>query len=313
MTWIISLFVAVVVSGVIFVVGRVTRNESATGTPGALRGLLLMVGAGALFLVWVGVSTVASSLRQVEAGHVGVVYQFGEIVSQKSEGLQFIAPWQTMKVASVQVQRKTFENLEAFSKETQDISVTVAVNYSVAPAKVQNLYRTVGVNWFDVLVQARLNNFLKEEMVKYETTEIAPNREKIRNDVRLRLASELAPFSVTVTDLLIENIDFRPEFKSAIVAKQVATQDALREQEKIKQRKAEADQAIETAKGEAESTKLRAQGQADANRLLAASLTPEVIQFQAVQKLSDKIQIAIIPSGQGIIIDPATLLAGKKP
>ena len=313
MPWIISLFVAVVVCSVIVFVGRVTRHESGAGTPGALRGLLLMIGAGALFVLWIGISTVASSVRQVEAGHVGVVYQFGEIVSQKSEGLQFIAPWQTMRVASVQVQRKTFENLEAFSKETQDISVTVAVNYSVAPAKVQDLYRTVGVNWFDVLVQARLNNFLKEEMVKYETTEIAPNREKIRNDVRLRLASELAPFSVTVTDLLIENIDFRPEFKSAIVAKQVATQDALREQEKIKQRKAEADQAIETAKGEAESTKLRAQGQADANRLLAASLTPEVIQFQAVQKLSDKIQIALIPSGQGIIIDPATLLSGKKP
>ena len=121
------------------------------------------------------------------------------------------------------------------------------------------------------------------------------------------------PFSVTVTDLLIDNFDFRVEFKNAIVAKQVATQDALREQEKIKQRKAEADQAIETAKGEAESTKIRAQGQADANRLIGASLTPEVIQFQAVQKLSDKIQIALLPSGQGIIIDPATLLAGKKP
>ena len=91
MPWIISLFVAVVVCGVIFFVGRVTRNESGAGTPGALRGLLLMVGAGALFVLWIGVSTVASSVRQVEAGHVGVVYQFGEIVGQKSEGLQFIA------------------------------------------------------------------------------------------------------------------------------------------------------------------------------------------------------------------------------
>ena len=313
MPWIISLFVAVVVCGVIFFVGRVTRNESGAGTPGALRGLLLMVGAGALFVLWIGVSTVASSVRQVEAGHVGVVYQFGEIVGQKSEGLQFIAPWQTMRTASVQIQRRTFDRLEAFTKESQDIFLTMTVNYSVAPGNVQTLYRDVGVNWFDVLVGPRLNNFVKEETVKYDATQVAPNREQIRGEIRRRLALDLAQYSVTVTDLLIENLDFRDEFKNAIVAKQVATQDALREQEKIIQRKAEADQAVATARGEAESTKIRAQGQADANRLIGASLTPEVIQFQAVQKLSDKIQIALIPSGQGVIIDPTTLLGTLKP
>ena len=313
MPWILSLFVAVIVCGGLFVVGRVTRSESDKGSPGALRGQLIMIGAGALFAVWIVISTLVSSVRQVEAGHVGVVYQFGEIIGQKSEGLQFIAPWQTMRTASVQVQRRTFEQIEAFTKETQDVFLSVTVNYSVSPAAVQDLYRRVGVNWFDVLVQSRLNNFIKEETVKYDAVEIGPNREKIRSDVRTRLAADLATFSVTVTDLLLDNVDYRQEFKTAIVLKQVQTQDALREQEKIKQKKAEADQQIETAKGEAESTRLRAQGQADANKLLAASLTPEVIQFQAVQKLSDKIQIALLPAGQGVIIDPTTLLSGKKP
>jgi len=42
--------------------------------------------------------------------------------------------------------------------------------------------------------------------------------------------------------------------------------------------------------------------------LLSESLTAEVIQFQALQKLADNIQIALLPSGQGLIIDPATLL-----
>jgi hypothetical protein len=44
--------------------------------------------------------------------------------------------------------------------------------------------------------------------------------------------------------------------------------------------------------------------------LINDSLTPLLIQFQAVQKLADNVQIALIPSGNGIIIDPATLLAG---
>jgi len=109
-------------------------------------------------------------------------------------------------------------------------------------------------------------------------------------------------------DLLIENIDFRQEFKTAIEQKQVATQEALRQQQLIEARKAEAQQQIETARGSAESVRIAAEAQAEANRLLAASLTPEVIQFQALQKLSDNIQIALLPSGQGIIIDPSTLL-----
>ena len=142
---------------------------------------------------------------------------------------------------------------------------------------------------------------------------VGPNREAIRRAVQQRLSNELGPYSIQINDLLIDNIDFRPEFKQAIEQKQIAAQDALREQEKVKQKQFEAEQAVETAKGEANATRERANGQADANRALAASLTPEVIQFQAIQKLGDNIQIALIPSGQGVILDPATLLGGIKP
>src|SRR5690606_7738015 len=107
-------------------------------------------------------------------------------------------------------------------------------------------------------------------------------------------------------DLLIDGIDFQTEFKLSIEAKQIATQDALREQERVRQSQAEADQQIELARGDAESVRIRAEGQADANRAIGASLSPEVIQFTAVQNLADNIQIALVPSGEGIIIDPTT-------
>ena len=67
---------------------------------------------------------------------------------------------------------------------------------------------------------------------------------------------------------------------------------------------------VARAKGEAEARVLRAQAQAEANRLLDESLTPKVIQFLAIDKLAPTIDIALIPSGQGIILDPATLLGG---
>lgn len=313
MTWVVSMILALGICGAVFFVGRVARSGASSNSPERFRGTIAMVAAGVLFALWAGLHTVAASVKPIEAGHVGVVYQFGEIVGQKDEGLQFIAPWQSMKTASIRVQRQRFENISAFSKETQDVFITVAVNFSVSKDQVQTLYRQVGPNWFDVLIEPRVANFLKEETVRYTSVEVAPNREAIRVAVRARLSEDLKARSITINDLLIENIDFSPEFKQAIENKQIATQDALRAQEKVKQSQFEAEQVVETAKGEANATRERANGQADANKALAASLTPEVIQFQAIQKLSDKIQIALIPSGQGVILDPTTLLGGVKP
>jgi hypothetical protein len=42
------------------------------------------------------------------------------------------------------------------------VFVKATVNYSVSPSTIQNLYRTVGPNWFDTLVESRVLNFFKE-------------------------------------------------------------------------------------------------------------------------------------------------------
>ncbi len=313
MAWFLSMGFAIIICGAGALVGRAMRKESEGGSPESDRGLIVVLLAGAVFVLWAGAHTAFASLKQIEAGSVGVVYQFGEIVSQKSEGLQFILPWQEIRTESIRVQRARFDNISGFSKETQDVFISATVNYSVAPRAVQELFRTVGPNWFDTLVETRVNDFFKEETVKYNTVDVAPNREQIREAVREKLAADLERFSITINDLLIDNIDFRPEFKDAIEQKQIATQDALREQERVTQAEFEADQAVAKAQGEADAIRIRAEGQAAANRLLEESLTPQVIQFLAVEKLAPNITIALIPSGQGIILDPAALLAGAAP
>ena len=270
----------------------------------------LYMGSIGVVLVWLVITT-ALCVHQIGAGHVGVVYQFGDIVGQRSAGLQLVFPWQGIRVESIQVQRYKFENLAAFSQETQDIFSSVTLNYSVSPEAIQALYRDVGPDWFTRLIEPRVHNYFKEATVRYKSVEMAPNRENLRLIVKDKLTEDLAQFSITVHDFLIDNVDFRPEFKQAIEAKMIATQDALREQERVAQIRNVAQQKIEEAKGEAESIKIKAQGQADANRLLAESLTAEVIQFAAVQKLGDKIQVVILPSGQGIIIDPSTFLKAQ--
>lgn len=86
------------------------------------------------------------------------------------------------------------------------------------------------------------------------------------------------------------------------------TQVCSTNREKVAQELAKADQVRARAKGDADAEVLRATGVAESNRLIAESLTPAVLQYQAIDRLADKIQIALIPSGQGLILDPSTLL-----
>lgn len=330
MFWFVSVILAVLICGVVGFIG-ISGWRDEDREERSFRRVMAVV-AALVFVIWVGLHTGLTAVKQIEAGHVGVVYQFGEIIDQKGEGLQVIAPWQSIRTESIQVQRQRFDDVVAFSQETQDVIVDATVNYQVSPNAIQELYRNVGPNWFDRLVEPRINQFFKAETVKYSTVEIAPNRELIRINVQEALGADLARFSITITDLLIDDIDFNPEFKAAIERKQIATQDALREQERIEQAKAEAIQneerargeanaeiqralgnaeaEIERARGNAEAILLRANAQAEANRLLDGSLTPNVLQWYAIDKLAPELDVALVPAGTGLLIDPATLLSG---
>jgi len=315
-TLIILAIVCWVVGGTLIKAGQGTSDDEESGIGWGCRVLAGLLCVGLLIMTGV------ASLKQVPAGHVGLVYTFGDITGQRTAGIQFIAPWQGFKLADTRIQKirpdttcldgQIKECLEAFSKETQDVFIIPTANISINSDDVQDLYRNVGPDYLIKIVRPRLLQIFKDETVKYLSVDIAPNREAIRTAVRARLRIELAPFSINVDDLLIDNMDFRPEFKQAIEAKQIASQEALKQQELVAAEEAKARQVSATALGAANKLRIEAEGQADANRLISESITPALIQWQAIQKLADNVQIALIPSGQGIIIDPAQLL-GRSP
>jgi regulator of protease activity HflC (stomatin/prohibitin superfamily) len=265
-----------------------------------------------------------------------VEYEFGRIVGQEGPGAHFIVPWRSLSQVNVQVQRARFHNpageerlgedaygrIDAASHETQDVFFDVTLNWQITASEVQPLYRNVGPDFFAKLVPSRVNQFFKAETVKYEATEATQKREVIREDVAKALAADLVPYGITVISLQIDNIDYNEPFKRAIEDKQVATQRALQAQAQVAVTQAEAaqavakakgaaDAAIESARGDAQSTLVRAQAQADANRQLAASLTPALLQSQAIAQASN-IKFAIVPQGSNFLLDPSGVL-GLKP
>ena len=271
-----------------------------------------MMVAGVICLIVVAIWSGTTSFKPINSGEIGVVYQFGNIIGQIGEGPNWIAPYQSIKTENIQVQGHKFEKLESFSSETQNVLVKATLNIRVAPEAIQKLYRTVGPNWYAVLVEPRVQQNFKDETVKYKSVDIAPNRETIRKTVRDRLEGELSPHSIEVVDLLLDNIDFDKDFKNAIEAKQIATQRALEEEQKVNVSKHQATQKVETAKGEGGAIFEVAKKQAEANDKLSASLTPQLIQYSLIQKLGDDIKVIILPTGQNFILD-SSILGGVSP
>lgn len=301
MTWIVLMGALVVVFLACYFIAKFLRNSRNSDYQDAVRMLGKSAPAAVIVLALAG--TVWFSTYQIPAGHVGVVYEFGAIRTQIGEGLQFIVPWRSAKMANIQVQRHIFDKMESFSQETQTVFVKASLNVNVSPQAIQELYRTVGPQYFNVLVEPRVHQNFKDEMVKYKTVDIAPNRETIRRSVRERLEKELSSHSIKVEDLLLDNIDFHDSFEQAIEAKQIATQKALEEEQKIVVERHRAAQAVEKARGEGSALFALAEKQAEANQKLSASLTPQLIQYTMIQKLAPDIRVMILPSGQNFILD----------
>jgi len=267
---------------------------------------------------------------------VAVISEFGKIVGQIGEGPQFIAPWRDTRQVDIKVRRATFNDspgglgsIAAASAETQAVFFNVTLNWQVSPGAVQELMRNVGPDFFNTLVPTRVRQTFKAEVVKFTAVDATRKREEIRLAVADLLAADLDAFSVTVVSLQIDDISYDPAFEQSIEAKQVASQDALRAQEVVAQREAEALQAEAQAKGEAAAQIARAEGEkqsrilaaeaeaeslvlegdakAQANRAIAASLTTDLIQFEAL-KQRDGVQLALIPSGSSFLLDPMNIL-----
>lgn len=106
---------------------------------------------------------------------------------------------------------------------------------------------------------------------------------------------------------LVRNFSFIGEIRppqaiaNAITAKIEAQQQAVQAQNKIVQAKAEADQAVARARGEAQAILVQAEAQAKANKIIAASLTPELVQAKQIEKWNGQLpQYAGGGNGGGI-------------
>jgi regulator of protease activity HflC (stomatin/prohibitin superfamily) len=305
--------------GIVLPISRATsgrRDGQPVPRAHVFRGIVGAV-IGALILV----AGLSSPFVEVPAGNVGVVTNFGSVQPGTLEpGLHIVIPIvQRVAIIDTRVQPHQFQEIDAASAEYQTVKLTGVMNYHVDGEFANDLYQRVGTDFASKVIDPAFNDFIKTVVPRYKVDEILGARDEIRSQAREALAANLSQYHIIVDDIYIANIAFSNEFQAAIEAKQVAQQQVQTEQQILAQKKIQADQAVAQAQGQADSnvklaegqaaaTIALANGQATANAALAASLSDQILQYQYIQKLTDKIQVMLVPSGQASIFDLKGLL-----
>jgi regulator of protease activity HflC (stomatin/prohibitin superfamily) len=299
--------------GIILPVGRaatpqrgaapVPRAHIARGVVGSAIGILIVV-AG-----------LSQPFVEVPAGNVGVVTNFGSVQAGTLEpGLHIVIPIvQHVAIIDTRVQPHQFQEIDAASAEYQTVKLTGVMNYHVDGQFASDLYQRVGTDFASKVIDPAFNDFIKTVVPEYKVDAILGARDEIRSKAKDALAANLAQYHIIVDDIYIANIAFSDSFQQAIEAKQVAQQQVQTEQQVLAQRRIQAEQVVAQAQGQADANVALANGQATANKALAASLSDQILQYQYIQKLSDKIQVVLVPSGNASIFDLKGLLGQTSP
>jgi len=196
----------------------------------------------------------------IGAGERGVVMNFGAVQKEiLNEGLHIRMPiMQKVVIMNVQVQKGEGQG-DAASKDLQQVTTNVAINYHLDPLKVAHVYQTIGT--FDQVGQRiilpAVSESVKAATAQYTAEELISKRQEVREKIRQLLLVRLAVYGVIVDDFSIVNFAFSREFSNAIESKTTAEQLKLKAERDLERIRIEADQKILQAQAEAESLRLQ--------------------------------------------------------
>lgn len=176
------------------------------------------------------VITLFTSVRTIGTGEIGVVTQYGKVSGRElTEGLSFVMPWGLNNVAvyDVKVQKEAVQ-ASAASKDLQDVTSEIVLNYNLERGSVSRIHQTVGVQYVDRIVIPAINEVFKAASAEYTASELITERSKLKASAQKTLSDRLSPYGIKVSQLSIVDFKFSASFGKAIEEKQVAQQNAER-------------------------------------------------------------------------------------
>ncbi len=284
---------------------------------GCLVGIIITVIILVIALIIVGMP-----FTTVPEGHVGVVVHFGEAQEDiLYPGFNSKPLFSKVVDMDTRWQRYSIQT-SAFSKDIQQVDITMSINYALQTQGALRMYKTVGTKYDESIILPLIHEATKSTFAKYSAEQLVSNRDLISEEVFAELSQELEFYDLSVKEVAIEDIDFSDAFTNAIEAKQVATQTLLQAETEQKQQtliaQAEAERATIKTEAAAEQKRITAQAEADAVKIAADAeayrlemeskyITDETIRKSMIEKWDGELP-TITGEGATPIIDMTNIL-----
>ena len=276
-------------------------------------------------LVLGAILIVASCIAIVPTGYTGILTTFGRVEDKTiSAGINFIAPYQKVVKMDNRTQKVEIQT-SAFSSDIQQVDLAMSLNYRIDQATAQELYRTVGINYYESIIYPRMLENTKAVFSQYSAENLINKRDLLSNQIVDVTAADMKDYGITVVSIAIEDIDFTDAFTNAVEAKQVAAQNKLTAETKeaqktmeeeqaakraIIQANADAEQAIIAANADLEVVKIQAEAslyagekEAEMNKRISESLTSSLVDYYWIKQWNGQLPSTVLGSDSKYMID----------
>jgi regulator of protease activity HflC (stomatin/prohibitin superfamily) len=165
--------------------------------------------------------------------------------------------------------QKIVEDTTSASKDLQDVTTQVALNYHLDPDRAQVVYQQLGFDYANRVIIPAIQESVKQVTARFNAEELITNRETVKNQIEEQISARLAGYNIIADAISITDFQFSQLFKSAVEAKVSAQQRALQAQNELRRIQIEAQQNEAQAIGEQKANIARAEGIKQSNVLQA--------------------------------------------
>lgn len=274
--------------------------------------------------VLVGVGLLSSScMTRIDAGHVGVRVKLAGS-SRGVDDIPTVTGWVFFNPLTEQIvvfpisvinivwtkdphEGKSIDESITFSSaEGAAINADIGLSFHIEPSKAPHLYLRFRKNDLNELAHGYVRNTVREAFnvvaSQMPVQQIyGSEKGKLEHEVRTRVQEKLGSDGFVLDQLTINGALRLPEnVATAINRAMEQTQQAIQEENRVRQVRAQAEQAITQAEGAAKAARLRADGEAGArlitaraeakaNLMLRRSMSPLVMQYRALEKWNGRL------------------------
>lgn len=255
-----------------------------------------------------GIAVALTACHKVPAGYRGIIvnlYGSEKGVSEQTVGVgRYYLGWnKELYLFPTFLQNYSWHNSDRITMQTSEglsIATDVGITYQIAPDDVTKVFTKYRLG-IEEITNTFLHNMVRDAMNEVASTMQVDDIYGAKKEVFLRKVSNIVKNEATKNGIQVDKIYLIGSFvlpetvMNSINSKIQASQNAIKVENEVATSRAEAQKTIVDAKAAAErrvieaeanakQITLNAESQAKANKILADSLTPEFVQYQAILK-----------------------------